>query len=529
MVLQRAPANAVIWGTATAGAQVTTIVSGWAAQGGTETLVTTAGADGKWRQALRATPASLQEESTLTVSTDREDDLPVVLGNILFGDVYLCSGQSNMAYTVSGGSIWGGIVGSNTWLTELTADGNAIRGITVGTGTDCSSVSCEAPFDELASVAHPWQELDSDAVGTMAAACYYFARELQEYVPEVPLGLVSASWGGTDIRQWRPTENASYGIGDLYNSMIAPFTVGPMTLAGFTWYQGEANSGEPTFYATAQSEMIVEWRDAFAVPDAWFGFVQLADWLGDWAAIRQAQLQALSLPHVGMSSAVDLGHYVNLHPVDKWTIGQRLARQALAQAHDGADLQHAFFPLYGGARVVDRRGDTLSIQISLTTNGALSEAELSSGQRAAAPSREPLTRVMPETDHKTFGKRVANKCGPIAHHKCGWPAIYGTTAAGGECALILPDVPSEAAVGAMVSADQRSLLFIARGVPEGFTPTATSYGYAAHPRTVFFTRQSPDGFGGLPVLPWYAPISTSNLFRAPWPSVDELPPPCEAA
>jgi len=531
MVLQRAPATAMIWGSALPATTVTIAVSGWAGD-----IVLTAATDtaGLWRIQLPPTEASSQPTS-LTVSSDRADDIPVELLDLLFGDVYVCSGQSNMEYSVSGGWIWGGkAAGDHTWRTELaTINYPTIRGIHVGKGTDCSIVDCGSSFPELNTIQQPWSVLDEEAVRVMPAACYYFATELQDKLGShavVPLGLVSASWGGSTIQRWRVYgANTSYYSGDLFNSMLAPFTVGPMPLAGFLWYQGEGNSGEPEYYYDAQKEMVLEWRSAFEVPDAWFGFVQLSDFVSDWGAIRQAQLGALALPHVGMSTAIDLGTYYNLHPVDKWNIGYRLAHQALVGVYARPSM-HAFFPMYAGARVMDLRDGLIRIAISLTTNGLLSEAILAGKGTDPAPLRERLTLTMPLKEHLLYGKMLSNKC-PMVDSKCGWPTIYGRTADGVECALTLrhEDLTDPEAVGAAAIGGLREneLIFTARA-PTGFTVTATSYGYAAHARTVFFTMQTDSGSGGLPVLPWYAPIETTNLLDAPMPGVADLPAPCAA-
>jgi len=151
-----------------------------------------------------------------------------------------------------------------------------------------------------------------------------------------PLGLISSNWGGTQVQLWQPN------TGSLYNSMIAPFTVGPMALTGATWYQGESNVGAASYYAVGFPAMIEGWRQTFKNAKLWFGFVQIASFgyshpygnpprpetahsraAGD---LRQAQLAALALDNVGMTTAVDTGDWANIHPPDKQNPSSRLVR-----------------------------------------------------------------------------------------------------------------------------------------------------------------------------------------------------------
>ena len=154
--------------------------------------------------------------------------------------------------------------------------------------------------------------------------------------------------GGTPVQVWMPlsatkvcTPKATVG-GTLYNSMVAPYTVGPMALRGASWYQGESNVGAAQFYACAFPAMISSWRELFKVPDLWFGFVQIASFgyshpmpgnkpethhsqmAGD---LRQSQLAALALPNVGLTTAVHTGDWSNIHPPDKENPSKALADQ----------------------------------------------------------------------------------------------------------------------------------------------------------------------------------------------------------
>ena len=247
MVLQR-DVSAVVWGFGAVGAKITTQV-------GKQTLTTTVGTDGIWRQKLPSMPAS-------TTPTDIffADDTGTkkALRDVLFGDVYICSGQSNMQYTPHS------MAGMNNLTAELAAAdaySKTIKFFTVGMETACGTppqrTDCSKPFLELAhgpnirsnnsapcrggsSCREGWEPASSATLGSAAwdhfsAVCYLTARDIHDALGgTVPLGLISSNWGGTPVQSWEPNTGA------LYNSMIAPFAVGPMALTGVTWYQGQA-------------------------------------------------------------------------------------------------------------------------------------------------------------------------------------------------------------------------------------------------------------------------------------------------
>merc|ERR1719240_217710 len=115
--------------------------------------------------------------------------------------------------------------------------------------------------------------------------------------------------------------------------MIHPFTVGPMALTGFTWYQGEANTGRADQYACLFPAMIKQWRKSFQNEKAYFGFVQLSTWCANPDAIaemRDAQMAAMALPNIGYATNADHGAGCNIHPPSKQYCAQRLAKSALA-------------------------------------------------------------------------------------------------------------------------------------------------------------------------------------------------------
>ena len=236
MVLQRAPKQAVVWGFVAAGTVVTTTMDG------THTMTTMADASGTWKQSLPATAASSTPHAfTFHAATGETASMD----NVLFGDVYLCGGQSNMQFAMT--------VITNASSEAARADSYPdIRIFTVGQGT-----SSTMPIDDLQTIEQPWSVAnhtsiasgsgdyprDKDAFGYFSAVCWVFGREVFDALGgTVPIGLISSNWGGTPVEHWTTPAtlqacNVSTVDSKLYNAMIHPYTVGPMALVGFTWYQ----------------------------------------------------------------------------------------------------------------------------------------------------------------------------------------------------------------------------------------------------------------------------------------------------
>ena len=537
MVLQRTQA-ATVWGFGDPGVTVTTTFLG-------ATLQTTVGGDGVWRQAL---PPQKATATPTTLSFAGSDGGTAELRDVLFGDVYLCGGQSNMQYTPRS------MDGMNNMSAEIAAADNYpnIRFFTVGMQTKCGgsgASNCTLPFRELNTFAptptcktggscrHGWGRANASSLGatppvgpaggsawdTFSAVCWLHGREVHDALGgSVPIGLISSNWGGTSVQHWQPlasmrdcTPGATAG-GDLYNSMIAPFTVGPMAMTGAIWYQGEANVGGAAYYSCGFPSMISRWREAFKNSALWFGFVQIAGYrystpygpngtlpevdhshhAGD---LRQSQLAALALPLVGLSTAVDTGDWVNIHPPDKQNPARRLAKQALRQVY-GLPVDGAEFPMYAGSSAVHRNGDvtvTVAIRaggkpVKLTTDAPASATQSTTLGKGPEVKRNECVTAQP-----ALGRAFAEDCG--------YPAILGVNATTG-AALSLNAT-------ATIGADGSSIVLSATAPPD-FTPTSSSYGRASWPRVVFFADE-------LPVIPWYANFSTTNPWTPPTWLADE--------
>jgi sialate O-acetylesterase len=339
MVLQR-DQETRIWGFTRSGATIVTNFKEY-------TFLTKADKNGIWRQKLPAQPASL-EPTNIAISASTGEN--AFLSNILFGDVYICGGQSNMQFSIP--------ATTNSTAEALRAnDYPHVRLFTVGQGT-----SSDTPLKDLQTIEQQWSVANSATVsndngfGYFSAVCWFFGRTISEGLDnKVPLGLISNNWGGTSVEQWS-TNEALYECnrtnekqGNLYNSMIHPYTIGPMALTGFAWYQGEANvksRASANDYACLFSAMIKAWRKTFqSAPDAYFGFVQLSTWcLSDPMAIpemREAQMAALvRVPgKIGYATNADYGAGCDIHPPTKQPCGIRLGNSALALQYNRTDIK----------------------------------------------------------------------------------------------------------------------------------------------------------------------------------------------
>jgi sialate O-acetylesterase len=258
--------------------------------------------------------------------------------NVLFGDVYICGGQSNMAFPVR-------IMEQAAEEYRLADELSLIRVFSAGRGT-----SSDKPLADLVTVAQTWN-LAKNAIEEFSAVCWVFGREVFKGLGgKVPIGLISSNKGGTGIELWSAPESlqscnaAPWGdttrdkYSTLYNSMLNPFLVGPMSLTGFTWYQGEANVGHQfernLQYACLFPALIKSWRHKFRNPDAYFGFIQIStqcNGRGGMAEFRSiAQMSGLQLPKVGYATNADHGNGCNPHPPEKQYCAARLAKSLLA-------------------------------------------------------------------------------------------------------------------------------------------------------------------------------------------------------
>ncbi len=380
MVLQR-DKEIPVWGWAAAGEQVSVQLGDGAA------VPATADASGAWRVTLPAHPAG--GPLTLTVTGANT----VTVSDVLLGEVWVCSGQSNMEWTV------GGVRDAAAEIAA--ADHPRIRHITV------PKRPAGAPMPDFDGA---WSVCSPQTVAGYTACGYFFARAVQEAL-DVPVGIINTSWGGTAIEPWTPpigfaqvpalqafsdraalldpssqahkdalaaylttldswvsaardalANNAPIGPvpavpGDLiapdgpgtptglYNGMVAPLI--PYAFRGALWYQGETNHGEGMLYTEKMKALIGGWRALWGQGEFPFYYVQIApfEYGGEdpsiLATFWEAQAAAQSIPNTGMVVINDIAELEDIHPKNKQDVGKRLALWALAKTYGQTGLEYS--------------------------------------------------------------------------------------------------------------------------------------------------------------------------------------------
>jgi sialate O-acetylesterase len=339
-VLQRDVAVPV-WGTCDSAEPITVSFAGQ--------QVSAQPSEGKWRTELAPLEACSDPRSMIIVqgTTQRE------LKNLLVGDVWVCSGQSNMYVPVRDTD--GGRAAIDT------AKNQQLRLYFI----DPFPVDREHPQLPQDFVDGQWKESSPDAVEGFTAVGYYFGRSLQKEI-RVPIGLIESTLGGTTAERWTSRESMELDPylkdsteslkHDLYNGLIAPLTQFP--IRGVIWYQGESNAPRSWHYRTLLPAMIKCWRNAWGIGDFPFLIVQLPGFEkiksepseSDWADMREAQLYvSQTIQNVGLVVSIDLGDEHEIHPRKKQPIGERLTLSALAIAY-GRKILHSG-PIYNGMTV----------------------------------------------------------------------------------------------------------------------------------------------------------------------------------
>jgi sialate O-acetylesterase len=213
---------------------------------------------------------------------------------------------------------------------------------------------------------HKWRVCDDETYKQFTAVGFFFAYTVSKEV-DVPIGLINVSMGNTDIVSWLAPEGirlvkaeAPEGVFDfsggsgLFHGRVAP--IAGSGIKGMLWYQGERNGGQGESYFWKMKALIMGWREAWGRDDIPFYYVQLPSFTGGgtgWAPTREAQRKALTIPHTGMAVVTDAGDNKaewpgNLHPRNKYTVGQRLALWALAKDYGKKDLVYSG-PLFKSA------------------------------------------------------------------------------------------------------------------------------------------------------------------------------------
>lgn len=332
MVMQR-ETNANLWGTANASATVN-ITTSWDGK----TYSVKAGNDGRWKTSVQTPKAGGPYKITLT------DGEQTVLDNILIGELWICSGQSNMEMPMKG---FKNQPVENAVEDVLHSTDDALRLFTVRRNSKF------APVD---TVSGTWQAACPASVREFSATAYYFGRELRRILG-VPVGLIVTSWGGSACEAWMKADwlkafpDAKIPASEkdiksknrtptvLYNGMLHPL-IG-VTMRGVIWYQGEDNVPRYKTYADMMTAMVRGWRAEWGQGDFPFYFCQIApydysiiNWTVNSALLREQQAKAeLMIPNSGMAVLMDAGLEYGIHPRKKNLAGLRLALLALNKTY----------------------------------------------------------------------------------------------------------------------------------------------------------------------------------------------------
>lgn len=331
MVLQR-DSLVPVWGWSQTD-QAITVMGTWNGQ----EVSTVTDANGCWSVNLQTPPAGGPHQ--LNISSD---DNTIVLNNVMSGDVWICSGQSNMAFTL----------------------GYAINGEQEIAQAYHPNIRLLAPAENLAEVPQEdvtgtWVKCRPSTADAFSAVGYYFGRELNQE-PNTPVGLIQIAKGGAQIASFMSlqalqsdpdfaTRLASDTACDLYNGWIAPLS--RFRIKGAIFYQGESDVDRAWLYRKLFPAMIDDWRTAWGLGDFPFYYTQIAPYtyyggVAKSAELRQAQLMALSIPNTGMVVTHDTVVWLtDIHPPDKKPVGQRLANLALANTYNVSGITYSG-PLY---------------------------------------------------------------------------------------------------------------------------------------------------------------------------------------
>jgi len=385
MVLQQ-NTKVPVWGTAEPGEQVTVTL-------GEQQLVTTADNEGRWT--VKLAPLDAGGPFELTVAGNNT----ITLHNVLVGEIWFCSGQSNMQWPVN--------LAANAEQEKAESNCSTIR---------LFSIKRTVAGQPLQDTEGKWVACSSETVMSFSAVGYFFGRYLHKEL-ETPVGLIHSSWGGTPAEAWTSRStlesdaefkpildhweqtlakypqaekeyqkqlaqwkqdvanaknegkkaprkpqtpigpNHPHRAAGLYNGMIAPLI--PYAIKGVIWYQGESNAGQAYQYRKLFPMMIQNWRRDWGQGDFPFLFVQLANFMkrqpqpaeSAWAELREAQLMTLVLPKTAMAVAIDIGEANDIHPRNKQDVGYRLGLAARTIAY-GSDVVYSG-PIYESMIVED--------------------------------------------------------------------------------------------------------------------------------------------------------------------------------
>jgi sialate O-acetylesterase len=400
------------------------------------------------------------------------------LADVLFGDVVICGGQSNMALGM-------GEINNSTALIAAAASRPGIR--IMSPQYSAQNIS-QRQF--VLEYAINWTSAANDngaAVAGFSAVCYLTAANLYDALGgAVPFGLVDTAVGGTMISLWLSgaaldeclpllpfVPSPPWTLSCWHNGMLSPLTAGPTDAAFALYDQGENDVGERAWYECAFPALIKSWRAELAQPALPFFFVQLPEYLRAndtaLAELRQGQLAALALPATGVACTADNGDPLSkdtsIHTLDKMTVARRLAALALAGVYGRADVAH-LSPRYASAAAAPP-GPGRALTVTVRATAAYSG----------------LTLVSPSPDGQHGNSSLCPAQWGVQPRSCDWFAVQDSTGAW---------LNATATIGA----DSSTIVLSATASADGATANATRNGYADWPVVSVYNS------AGLPLIPW---------------------------
>ena len=405
--------------------QKISVIAGWNG----DTLKTVALSNAKWTVDLKTPKAGGPYQVTVI------GDSTIKIQNVLIGEVWICTGQSNMEFSAD----WH----FNNYQEEINnANHPEIRFFHIQKIT--------APYPQQ-EVHGKWEVCTPQTMHSFSAVGYFFGRSLNENLHR-PVGLIESCWGGTPVETWTPEEvfkrNERLAISAAvlkpaswwpirpavaYNAMIAPVT--NFSIAGAIWYQGESNVTNADTYEETFSAMIHEWRELWK-KDFSFYFVQIAPFnygkgYGG-AEIREAQLQTYRhVPNTGIVVVTDItGDTNNIHPKDKQDVGKRLADWALADTYHKENISWSG-PLY---RSMEVKGNKAIIHFDFANDGLMKKGDRLNNFLIAGDDHQffPATAMIKDSTVIVYSPQVqhpaavrmgfTNTAIPSLFNKAGLPA-----------------------------------------------------------------------------------------------------------
>ncbi|ASO04612.1 sialate O-acetylesterase [Arenibacter algicola] len=326
------------------------------------TLETRANDKGEWRIKVETTNSKIPQNIKIQGKTSH-----ILLDNVLLGEVWLCSGQSNMAQSFKG------YPGQPTYGATLALANSKNTNLRL---FQLDRVGSNEPLKDIEKHTS-WQQASPESVLNFSAVAYFFGKQLQEIL-DVPVGIIHASWGGSKVQAWISqdaiskyqrtnlegvdiTNNTRNIPAALFNGMINPLI--PYTIKGALWYQGESDRMDPEKYKKLFPAMVKDWRSRWGIGDFPFYYVQISPYryndnnafqgVDNSAFLREAQLQCLDLiPNSGIAITMDIGDEKFIHPPKKKEVADRLLFNALHQTY-GFETIDSAAPIFNTQSVKD--------------------------------------------------------------------------------------------------------------------------------------------------------------------------------